>query len=215
MVMHSLSPDADPPPEVAPLPVVGSRSRPARGRRASVMTQANETPARLDIGELYDQHGGLVYRRVRRFYSAEEAEEVVQEVFLRLLTTKATFRGESSVTTWLYQVTTRHCLNRLRNAKRRKELIDHHGTPEWGMPVSAARQEAKVFLEQLWAQLDEEHVIIGVYYFVDGLSHGAIAELVGVSRRTIGNRLLAIRDAVEAASEPKAAAGSSAEGGTP
>lgn len=215
MVMHSLSPDVESPEDEAPLTVVGSRSRPGPDRRASAMTQANDTPVGLDIGELYARHGGLVYRRVRRFYSAEEAEEVVQEVFLRLLSTKASFRGESSVTTWLYQVTTRHCLNRLRNAKRRRQLIDEHGTPAWGMPVAAARQEARVFLEQLWSQLDEELVVIGVYYFVDGLSHGAIAELMGVSRRTIGNRLLAIRDAVEAASEPKAPASSGAEGGTP
>ena len=38
------------------------------------------------------------------------------------------------------------------------------------------------------------------------MSHAAIAELMGVSRRTIGNRLIALRQRVEAAAEPKAQA---------
>ena len=145
MVMHSLSPDV----EYNEPPVVGSLG-PAPGRRsASTMSTPTQDGPQLDIGLLYDRHGGMVYRRVRRFYSTEEAEEVVQEVFLRLMSTKATFRGESAITTWLYQVTTRHCLNRLRNARRRRELLDEHGTPSWGQPIAPARQESRVFLDQV------------------------------------------------------------------
>ncbi len=213
MVMHSLSPDV----EYNEPPVVGSLSRASRRRSASPMSTTSPDGQQLDIGLLYDRHGGMVYRRVRRFYSTEEAEEVVQEVFLRLMSTSSTFRGESAVTTWLYQVTTRHCLNRLRNARRRRELLDHHGAPSWGQPIAPARQEARVFLDQVWATLDEEQLLIGTYHFVDGMSHAAIAELMGVSRRTVGNRLQALRDKVEAAAEPKPRADEpdDSTGGTP
>jgi RNA polymerase sigma-70 factor (ECF subfamily) len=172
---------------------------------SKMSTPAGDDPS-LDIGELYDRHGAMVLRRVRRFYRGDEADEVLQEIFLRLLTTKASFRGEAAVTTWLYQVTTRHCLNRLRNARRRRELLDEHGAPAWGTPIAPPRQEARVFLEQLWSTLDEELVLIGVYAYVDGLSHAAIAELLGVSRRTVGNRLQTLAELVQAASEPSAGA---------
>ena len=185
--------------EITAGPVV--RFAPARHRRPPVSAMDEAAPS-LDLGELYARHGAMVLRRIRRFYSADEAEEVLQEVFLRLLSTKATFRGESAVTTWLYQVTTRHCLNRLRNARRRRELLDEHGQPDWSSPIAPAKQEAKLLVNQLWQHLDEELVMIGIYHYVDGLSHAAIAELLGVSRRTIGNRLASLTEAVQEANQP-------------
>ena len=44
--------------------------------------------------------------------------------------------------------------------------------------------------------------MIGIYHYVDGMSHAAIAELLGVSRRTIGNRLASLTEAVQEASQP-------------
>ena len=153
----------------------------------------------VDVGQMYRRHGAVVFRRILRFYSRDEAEEVLQEVFLKVLTTKATFRGDSAASTWLYQLATRHCLNRLRDANRRKELLAEHGEPAWGTGVSNAPQESRVFLEQLWDQLEPELAEIGVYYYVDGLAHGEIAKLVGVSRRTVGNRLARLQQIAEEA----------------
>jgi RNA polymerase sigma-70 factor (ECF subfamily) len=138
---------------------------------------------------MYREHGGMVLRRIRRFYQGHEAEEVLQEVFMRIMTTHAVYRGESSRITWLYRLTTRYCLNRLRDARRREELLDEFGPPSWGVGVAGPQQEARVFLDQLWRTLDAELAVIGVYHFVDGLSHAEIADMIGVSRRTVGNRI--------------------------
>jgi RNA polymerase sigma-70 factor (ECF subfamily) len=155
----------------------------------------------LDIESLYRNHSAMVYRRIRKFFSEEQAEEVLHEIFVRVIGKADSWRGESAITTWLYQVTTRHCLNRIRDAKRRAELIDHHGFPGWAQGVSAPRQEAAIFLNELWSQLDEEHALIGVYHFLDGLSHEETARILGVSRRTIGNRVEAIRQLAERISD--------------
>jgi RNA polymerase sigma-70 factor (ECF subfamily) len=128
-------------------------------------------------------------RRIRRFYPAQEAEDVLQEVFVRAMEKLGTFRGDSSPVTWLYQLTTRHCLNRLRDEKRRTELWDAHGDMFWAPAVTEPAQERNALLKQLWRTLDEEIVLIGIYYHLDGMSHAEIAEIVGVSRRTVGNRL--------------------------
>lgn len=153
----------------------------------------------MDVGEMYRRYGPLVYRRVLRFYSRDEAEEIVQEIFMKVLSTKSTFQGASSPGTWLYQLTTRHCLNRLRDSRRRRELLEEYGKPTWGTGAAAPAQEERIFLEQLWEQLDDELRTIGTHYFVDGMSHAEIARITGVSRRTIGNRLLKLQELAAAA----------------
>lgn len=146
------------------------------------------------VSELYARHARLVLRRIRRFYDAQEAEEVVQEVFERVLVSGHTFRGDASVGTWLYALTTRHCLIRLRDQRRRTALLEALGTPEWSRPVSPADQEVVVFVRALWRSVDEELALIGLYYYVDGMTQAEIGELLGVSGRTISNRLRLLQE---------------------
>lgn len=144
----------------------------------------------LDLDDLYRRYGGLVLRRIHRFYRDEEARDVLQEVFARAIEKQDTFRGESSPGTWLYQLTTRHCLNRLRDARRRRELLAEPDPDAWWSPgATSAQQDKRLLVSELWRLLDEELAEIGIYYYVDGMSHAEIAEILGVSRRTIGNRL--------------------------
>ena len=148
-----------------------------------------------DIGELYTRYGGVVRRRIRRFYSDEQADDVLQEVFLRVMDKLDTFRGDSSPVTWLYQITTHYCLNRLRNEGRRRELLDERtGELFWSQPISKTNQEGEVLLKELWRHLDEEIVMIGIYYHLDGMTHEEIARVVGCSRRTVGNRLTQLQN---------------------
>lgn len=155
-----------------------------------------------EIDALYRRHGGVVLRRIRRFYrDPVESEDVLQEVFVRVMDKLSTFRGDSSMTTWLYQLTTRHCLNRLRNEGRRRELLLQEGGVDWSAPTRDASQEREVLFRSLWKVLDEDLVEIGIYYHLDGMTHDEIARIVGVSRRTVGNRL------VELESQAKAAGG--------
>ncbi|MEL6347153.1 MAG: sigma-70 family RNA polymerase sigma factor [Myxococcota bacterium] len=158
-----------------------------------------------NIEELYQKYGNVVRRRIRRFYSAEQVDDVLQEVFVRVIDKIDTFRGDSSPVTWLYQLTTRYCLNRLRNEGRRRELREERsGELFWSQPISDAGQESQALLEELWRKLDEDIVMIGIYYHLDGMTHAEIARVVGVSRRTIGNRLTQLEDAARALSQAPA-----------
>lgn len=149
----------------------------------------------LDIDTLYRRHAGMVFRRVLRFFPDEaEAEEVMHEVFMRAIEKQDSFQGQSSPTTWLYSVTTRLCLNRLRDRKRRQAKLELNAELPGLRPSKARDQEAVMLLDQLLGQLDEESLAIATYSFVDGMSHAEIARIVGVSRRTIGNRIEELRD---------------------
>lgn len=155
--------------------------------------------SQADVARLYSEHAARVHRWVRRFEAHADAEEVVHEVFVKVIERIDRFRAEASPTTWLYRMTTNHCLNRLRDKGRRAQLWAQHSDALWSTPIAAADQETVAFLGQLWRGLDDELLEVGVYYFVDGITHAEIARIVGCSQRTVGNRLDRLRIAARAA----------------
>ncbi|MBX7079406.1 MAG: RNA polymerase sigma factor [Nannocystaceae bacterium] len=154
-----------------------------------------------EVARLYAEHAGRVHRWVRRFEPAGDATEVVHEVFVKVLERLADFRADASPTTWLYRVTTNHCLNRLRDRGRRAQLWQQHAAALWQADSAAADQETVASLTELWGNLDDELAETGIYYFIDGMTHAEIARIVGCSERTVGNRIERIRKAAEAATK--------------
>jgi RNA polymerase sigma factor (sigma-70 family) len=154
------------------------------------------------VDVLYQQYGAMVLRRVRRFFRPPEDEEAAQEVFEIVIRSGHSLRGRCAVPTWLYLVATRLCLVRLRDQRRRAELLDAHGPPGWSRPVGPADQEAVAQLAARWRSLPPELAEIAVYYHVDGLRQEDIGELLGVTGRTISNRLQQIAALLGAEESP-------------
>lgn len=142
--------------------------------------------------ELYRRYGSLVYRRALRMLGDQQAaRDVCQEVFLRFLQSLPEFEQVSPVA-WLYKVTTNHCLNLIRDEQRRRELLQFHlgQAPEVQPPSS---------LSVLLRGFPEELREIAVYYFVDEMSQEEIAGILGISQRTVCNRLAAFRGLAKSA----------------
>ncbi len=137
----------------------------------------------------------MVARRVRQFVRAGEVEEVTHDVFLRVMEHVHQFRAESSPVTWLYRMTTNHCLNVVRDLKTRRSLIEQFGPSAW---PSAHREdpELRVFVHDAWRSLDPELASIGIYFYLDGMTQAEIATLLGYSERTITSRISALEDAL-------------------
>ena len=139
-----------------------------------------------DVGTLFSLHGPMVFRRALRLMGRkEDAEEVTQEVFVRVMRSVAQFDGRSSMSTWLYQITTNYCLNQLRDRSRRRELFEQNMLGE-EEPQQASLADL-LLLRRLLAEADEKQACAAVYVYLDGMSHEEAAELLGVSKRTIGN----------------------------
>jgi RNA polymerase sigma-70 factor (ECF subfamily) len=137
------------------------------------------------VEELYRRYGSAVHRRARSILGdPDAAADAVQEVFFRVLQRYDQFRGESSPMTWLYRVTTNLCLNRLRDERRRGELLGE--LPRNGT-VRARRMELSPDIRGALRDLPEGVAAAGVYYYLDGMTHEEIAGLLDVSRRTAGN----------------------------
>ena len=73
------------------------------------------------FAELFHQHKNLVYRTVYLITgSAQEADDILQEVFIRVHRSLNTYdMSKGAFTTWLYRITVNLCLSRQRSAKRR------------------------------------------------------------------------------------------------
>ena len=158
---------------------------------------------KLDLHLAYAQHEAMVRRRIRRFVdNPHDAEDALQDVFLRALEKSGTYRAEASPSTWLYRLTTRYCINRVRNRRNRAALeLENLGALTWSQPVVNADCESHVLLHEVLAELTDEEAEIVRLYCVEDRTHAEIAREIGVSRRTVGNRLARIQEEVRCRAE--------------
>ena len=139
--------------------------------------------------ELYRRHAAGAFRRAQRLLgSAADAEEVVHDVFVALFERPAQQREALNMSAYLYAAITHACLNLIRNRRTRQRLTEEHGrvlpTHDPGLgPELTTRARF------LLAALPEKVADVAVYYYVDELSHGDIAEILGCSRRHVGDLL--------------------------
>lgn len=154
---------------------------------------SHEALSRTDsqqISQLFTQHGPRVYRRALRLLgNPADAEEATQEIFIRAFRSAEGFRQQSQLTTWLYQITTNYCLNHIRDRSRRATLHEKHVAPmASGEDASdPASPDDVLLLRKLLAAADERQAAAAVYVLMDGMSHEEAAEVLGVSKRTVGN----------------------------
>jgi RNA polymerase sigma-70 factor (ECF subfamily) len=131
---------------------------------------------------------------LRMLGNTAEAEEVAQEVFLKAHRGIASFRGEAKLSTWLYAITSRSCLDRLasgegRLARRKAEtpgpLPDAAADPSADME----RSEIENALHRAIAELPEERRIVIVLRDLEGLSYEEIAAALDLPVGTVRSRL--------------------------
>jgi len=140
------------------------------------------------IAALYTRYGALVLRRARALLGDEQASwDALQEVFVKALKAHGDFRGQAAATTWLYRITTNYCLNLLRDGSRRRDLLMRQASAPAGNGADAA--DLRLTIARVLDELPVEICEIAVYAHVDGMSQDEIAELVGLSRKTVGHRL--------------------------
>lgn len=148
------------------------------------------------IEDLYQRYGYAVFRRCRQLVrDDDEARDAMQETFLKLLEDPAGFQGRSSPGTFLFGVATNLCLNRLRRRSARGATWQASlaRSLEAAKPATEAAAEARLLADAILREADEETAAIALYHFVDGLTQGEVAGLVGRSRVTVNQKLQRFR----------------------
>ena len=131
---------------------------------------------------------------LRMLGNRAEAEELAQEVFLRVHRAIGEFRGESKLSTWLYAITSRLCLNRLASGERRmarqgEETLTRLASSEIGPAAEMERGELETALHRAIAELSEERRIVVVLRDLEGLSYEEIAAALDLPVGTVRSRL--------------------------
>jgi RNA polymerase sigma-70 factor (ECF subfamily) len=140
--------------------------------------------------ELYRAHAGRLYNLVLRMAgSTQEAEDLLQEVFLHAHRKLGSFRGDSSLGTWLYRLAVNHCLDFLRGRQakmtRVTDSLDDEGAEEPAavaptIPTAVSRLD----LERAIARLPPGCRAAFILHDVEGFEHHEVAKLMGVSEGT-------------------------------
>lgn len=133
-----------------------------------------------------------------------EADDLVQEALLRAISRFDTFRGQSSLGTWLCQILVNLHRSRRRQDARRRELLEERGADEDRV---APRQEHALELEQtldaLGALPEEQREAITLVA-IDGVAYAEAAQILGVKLGTLMSRISRGRAAIRAAMEGSA-----------
>jgi RNA polymerase sigma factor (sigma-70 family) len=147
------------------------------------------------VERLYREHGDLVLRRARRIMGSEaEAQEILQELFMSFMQRPEQLAGKTSITAWLYGATTHLCLNTLRNRRNRARLLQLQSMTATAAAAPAVSAESVLSAQQMLAALPDELAQVAVYYYFDEMTHEEIAEIVGCSRRQVGNLLQQVNE---------------------
>jgi len=162
-----------------------------------------------------------LYRIARAVvHDDSEAEDVVQEAYVRAFTSLADFRGDSSLSTWLSRIVLNEALGRLR---RRRPTIDvtsiENRQPEQSTVIpfplastqpdperTMAQRQIQVLLERAIDDLPDDFRTVLVARVVEGMSVEETADLFGLRPETVKTRLhrarRMLRDALEKQTGP-------------
>ena len=130
------------------------------------------------------RHQDMVYRIALHWFGVpQDAEDAVQEVFLRLYTEKKPFDGPEHLRRWLIRVTVNVCKDALKSPWR-KRRVPLESIPE---PVFEQQEQRELYREVL-ALPEKYRTVLGLYYYEE-LSTKEIAALLGIRQTAVTTRL--------------------------
>lgn len=155
------------------------------------------------LSQIVAENEQLVYNTALKLLAnPEEAECVLQETFLKVFQVLPSFKGESSLSTWIYRIATNFALMRLRN--RKKEFSSLEGTEDHIQkntletfnrhvatnPLKAVlNDELKEAMEQAIAQLPPKYRTVFILKDIEGHSLNEIAEMTGMTLAAVKSNL--------------------------
>lgn len=137
---------------------------------------------------LYDEHHQRVFRLAIRMVGRQDADDVLQQVFLQTFRGIRQFSGRASFATWLYRLTINECLQ-FRRRERRATCEMLADDPADNARPCAVDDEQQELLEKALARLDPELRALFLLREVDRLSYAEIAKALAIPAGTAGSRL--------------------------
>ena len=149
------------------------------------------------VDALVETYRARICRRIERILgNRADAEEVAQDVLLRIVRKIHQFGGRAAFGTWVYRVATNAALARRRSRRRDEEHADAAPVREAARPGPLAsaddeldRRELRGILARAIATLPEPYRVPLLLHHVEGLSNEAIAARLGIGRAAVKSRV--------------------------
>ncbi len=143
--------------------------------------------------ELFERYGAPLLRFTDRMLgNRAEAEEVTQEVFLRMISRVEQYDGRAAVSSWLYAIAANACRDRLRRRRGTVVPIDaaaELASPEEGAERVLIARERRDVVRRALAKLSEEQREVLVLARYHGLPYAEIARTLGISEGAVKTRV--------------------------
>lgn len=149
---------------------------------------------------LYRAHTPRLYQIVLRLLQQRErdAEEVVQDTWVRAVERLPQFRWDSQLQTWLVGIAVNRCRELLRGRQRRSNLYALENCAE-DLPARSSDAHARIDLENALAALPEGYREVLVLHDISGYTHEEIGAMLGLHAGTSKSQLFHARQALRAA----------------
>jgi RNA polymerase sigma-70 factor, ECF subfamily len=140
---------------------------------------------------LYDEYLPAVHATLVRILGGrtQEHADLVQRVFVELVRSAPTFRGECSLGTWLSRIAAHVGLNALRSVRRRRAVFTSEEAPEIGAPASVS-PETKDALNRALIKLSPEKAEAVLLHDLLGHDLAEMAAISGISVAAAQSRLV-------------------------
>ncbi|MFK8162046.1 MAG: RNA polymerase sigma factor [Lewinella sp.] len=147
--------------------------------------------------QVYEQSKDKVYRLCLGFMgNTSDAEDLFQEVLIKIWNNLDKFRKDSNVNTWIYRIATNTALNYLKSKSREREHSrDFNSVELSSMPTESSSFDKEQKIRQLYQEIaglkEIEKIIISLV--LDNCSYSDIAEITGLSSSNVGVRINRIK----------------------
>ncbi len=157
----------------------------------------------LEFKEIHDEFRLKIRRYLARLVGEGEADDLTQEVFVRVSRALPTFRGESQLSTWIYRVATNAAIDKMRTASFRqdaqqdsmddateteaKDIWTGEETPS--LEQQAMRNEMYECFQGYVEKLSANYRTVVVLSELEQLTNEEIAEILGLSIDVVKIRL--------------------------
>jgi RNA polymerase sigma-70 factor (ECF subfamily) len=171
----------------------------------SVLLAAARKGDRAALSALLERHQHKVFGfGVKMCGDAEDAKDVAQETLLTMARTVQDFRGDASLSTWLYTVARSFCIKKRRRTKGApashepldKAALDHGGEPSATPEQTLLGREARETVAAALDQLEPEAREVVVLRDIEGLTAAEVANVTGTSIAAVKSRLHRARAAL-------------------
>jgi len=154
---------------------------------------------------LYALHGARMKNLARNLLgNSNDAEDAVQDTFLKVQRAIDTFRGQSSFVTWTFRILINTCYDARRSRLRKREMAteDSEDAPRPEPRAPVAHPSLRMALERALADLTRHQRDVFLLYEVEGFRHAEIAGMLGITETASKNTLFQAKKNLRQMLEP-------------